>query len=313
MAALLVIGCSPLLLASTAEATLAQGRVDEAIAQIGTPKDADAHNLLCRAYYSEEHADEALRECEAASAAEPGNAKYELWVGRVLGLKADKSGPMSAMGWAKKTRAAIEKAVQLDPKYAEALSDLGEFYTGAPGIVGGGADKAVPLAQRLLAIDAARGHRLLAEIAEKQGNNAQAEKEFQAAATGAHTAAGFVDLAAYYKHHGSKAQVLAAVKKAVAADTARDYSVSDAAGVLLESKQQASVAQQLYRSYLDGPSRSEDAPACRVYTQLGRSLVVTGDIAGAQKAFAAALSLAKGYTPAQKEAASSKTSTFGRR
>jgi hypothetical protein len=63
------------------------------------------------------------------------------------------------------------------------------------------------------------------------------------------------------------------------------------------------MAQHLYRSYLDGPARSEDAPACRVYTELGRSLAATGDTAGAKKSYAAALALARNYAPAQKAAA----------
>jgi tetratricopeptide (TPR) repeat protein len=292
----------PRLFAQSATAALAKGHVDEVIAQLTPARDAAAHNLLCRAYYSEDHGDEALGECQASVAAEPGNAHYQLWLGRVYGFKAGHSGAISAFGQAKKAHAAMEKAVQLDPKYIDAVSDLGDYAVSAPGIVGGGLDKASALAKQLLALDAPRGHRLLGEIAEKQKNLPEAEKEFTAAATGTHAAAGYVDLAAYYKRHGSKAQVLAAIKSVVAADTRRDYSISDAAGLLLEAGLDAKLAQQLYRSYLDGPSRSEDASACRVYTELGRNLATTGDAAGAQKAFAAALALAKNYVPAQKAA-----------
>jgi len=296
--------CIPALHAqsSSPAAALAQGHVDEVIAMLAPAKDASAHNLLCRAFYSEDHADEAIRECEAAVAAAPGNAVFHMWLGRAYGLKAGHSGAMSAFGLAKKAHVNMEKAVQLDPHSADAISDLGDYCVNAPGIVGGGIDKANDLAQKLLALDASRGHRLLAEIAEKQKNFPVAEKEFTAATTGQHAAAAYVDLGGYYKRHGSKAQVLAAIKSAVAADRSHDYSVSDAAGVLIESGLDAKMAQQLYRSYLDGPSRSEDAPACRVYTELGRSLNATGDPAGAKKAFAAALALAKNYAPAQKAA-----------
>jgi len=279
---------------------LAQGHVDEVVLQLSPAKDAAAHNLLCRAYYSEDHADESVRECEAAASSAPGNELYQHWLGRAYGLKAGHTSAFTAFGLAKKAHAAMERAVQIDPKNVEALSDLGDFCVNAPGIVGGGLDKATAIAQKLLALDAPRGHRLLGEIAEKQKNIPQAETEFTAAATGP---SGYVDLAAFYKRHGSKAQVLTAVKSAVAADKSRDYSLADAAGVLLESAQEPKLAQQLYRSYLDGPSRSEDAPACRVYTELGRNLAAAGDPAGAKKAFAAALALAKNYTPAEKAAA----------
>jgi tetratricopeptide (TPR) repeat protein len=302
-ALLLPVFFAPQLAAQSTSAELASGHVDEVILQLSPARDAEAHHLLCRAYYSEDHFDEAVRECEAAVAAAPANSNYQRWLGSAYGEKAAHSGKFAAFGLAKKAHAAMEKAVQLDPHSADALSDLGEYCVNAPGLVGGGVDKASALAQKLLVIDAPRGHGLLGRIAEKQNNLLLAEKEFTAAAAGSHAAAGYVDLAAYYKRHGSKAQVLAAVRSAVAADRSRDYSVSDAAGVLLEAGLDAKLAQQLYRSYLDGPSRSDDAPACRVYTELGRSLAATGDAAGARKSFAAALALAKNYAPAQKAAA----------
>jgi tetratricopeptide (TPR) repeat protein len=277
--------------------------VDAVILLLSPPKNGAEHNLLCRAYYSEDHFDEAVHECEAAVAAGPGSANYERWLGEAYGQKAGHSGKFAAFGLAKKASAAWSKAIQLDPGNADALSDLGDFSVDAPGVVGGGLPKASSIAQKLLAISPARGHRLLGRIAEKQNDLPTAEKEFIAAATGPHAAAGYVDLGAYYKRHGSKEQVMAAVKSAAAADKSRDYSIADAAGLLLEAGLDPKLAQQLYRSYLDGPSRSEDAPACRVYTELGRSLANTGDTAGAQKAFKDALSLAKNYAPAQKAAA----------
>jgi tetratricopeptide (TPR) repeat protein len=301
-AAALLLSASSLS-AQSPSAELALGHVDAVILQLSPPKDAAAHNLLCRAYFSEDHFDEAVRECEAAVAAAPTNSNYQRWLGSAYGEKAGHTGKFGAFGIAKKAHSAMEKAVQLDPRSADALSDLGEYCVNAPGIVGGGVDKANALAQRLLAIDAPRGHGLLARVAEKQNNLDTAEKEFIASAAGDHAAAGFVDLAAYYKRHGSKAQVLSAVRSAVAADRSHGYSTSDAAGVLIEAGLDAKLAQQLYRSYLNSPARSEDAPACRVYTELGRSLAASGDTAGAQKSYAAALALAKNYAPAQKAAA----------
>ncbi len=301
-AAVLALSASFLHADTSASTLLEQGHVDEVIAQLTPAKDAAAHDLLCRAYYSEDHADEAVRECEAAVAAAPGNSAYHRILGEAYGLKASKSGKFTAFGLAKKASAAWEKAIQLDPKNADALSDLGDFSVDAPGLVGGGLDRAKSIAPRLLAVSSPRGHRLLARIAEKQNDIPGAEKEYIAAATGAHAAAGYVDLAGFYKRHGTKTQVLSAVKSAVAADPSRDYSVSDAAGTLIEAGLDAKLAQHLYRSYLDGPSRSEGAPACRVYTELGRNLAATGDTAGAKAAFAAALALAKNYAPAQKAA-----------
>ncbi len=49
---------------------------------------------------------------------------------------------------AKRARSEFEQAVNLDPHDGEALTDLGEFYSSAPGVVGGGNDKAQALVPR---------------------------------------------------------------------------------------------------------------------------------------------------------------------
>ena len=63
---------------------------------------------------------------------------YHLWLGRTLGEVADRANFLSAYSLAKRARSEFEQAVQLDPRNAEALADLGEFYSSAPGVVGGG-------------------------------------------------------------------------------------------------------------------------------------------------------------------------------
>ena len=69
-----------------------------------------------------------------------------LWYGRALGEKADRVSFIKAYGLAKRVKAEFETAVSLDPRNAEALSDLGDYYTEAPAIVGGGKDKAEDVA-----------------------------------------------------------------------------------------------------------------------------------------------------------------------
>ena len=87
----------------TAPGLIADGRVDEAIAalrgQITTsPNDALAHNLLCRAYFSLADWDRGISACEKAVALAPQNSQFHLWLGRIYGEKADKSGFMTAAG-----------------------------------------------------------------------------------------------------------------------------------------------------------------------------------------------------------------------
>ncbi len=77
----------------------------------------------------------------------------------------------------------MEESVRLNPRNAEALTDLGEFYYSAPGVVGGGIDKATAVAARLQKVDAARGHEMVGRIAEQNKDYDGAEREYKQAIT----------------------------------------------------------------------------------------------------------------------------------
>src|ERR1700730_4599978 len=142
---------------------LAAGRVDDAIQTLKPqishpPTDAEANNLLCRAYFMLEEWDHGISACERAVNLAPQNSLYHLWLGRTYGEKADRAGFMSAAGLAKKVRSKFERAVELDPKSWEARTDLAEFYLEAPAIVGGGKDKESDQADVLASLNPAMAH-----------------------------------------------------------------------------------------------------------------------------------------------------------
>src|SRR5438270_4240001 len=138
----------------TAPSLIANGRVDEAIvalhSQIATsPNDALAHNMLCRAYFTLSQWDKGVSECEKAVSLAPNNGQFHLWLGRAYGEKATQSSFLAAASLARKVRSEFEAAVHLSPRSVDARSDLAEFYLEAPGIVGGGRDKAEQQANTL--------------------------------------------------------------------------------------------------------------------------------------------------------------------
>src|SRR5271167_2563411 len=165
---------------------LAEGRVDDAIASLqhrinSAPKDAESYNLLCRAFFTLSDWDRGISACEKAVSLAPENAQYHLWLGRIYGEKADHGGIWSAAGLAKRVRNEFETAVRLDPDSAEARTDLAEFYLEAPGIVGGGRDKAEAQAQKLATMDPVRAGWVKARLAEKNKDLASAENQYRAA------------------------------------------------------------------------------------------------------------------------------------
>ena len=288
-----------------ANTLLQQGRVDEASTVLqailqSQPNDAKARQLFCRVYYSQDMADGAVRECEAATASAPSESDHQVWLGRAYGLKASQANPLIAFGIAKKVRISFERGVQLNPVSVQALSDLGQFYVEAPAIVGGGLDKAATIAARIRPLSAARAHRLLGMIANKKKDTVTAEAEFQSAVAAGRAPEAYVDLGSFYQQHGQGDKAYAALQAAIAADRAKGPALVDVASVLTLLSRSPELAERCLRDYLSSSAKSDDAPAFKVHVQLGDLLMHRGDVAGAHREYAAALALASNYAPAIK-------------
>jgi tetratricopeptide (TPR) repeat protein len=282
--------------ANPAVAMLAQGRVDEVITSLQGKDDAESHNLKARAYYAEDKTDEAIREAEKSVEMQPNNAVYHLWLGRAYGQKAEKVNVFRQAGLAGKVRDQFQKAVELDGNNMDARSDLAEYYVDAPGMMGGGVDRARVQADAVVQKDAALAHFIRAKIAEKAKDWAGAEKEYKTAIEATKTPAEqWLNLASYYKDRKNTAGMVDAIKKAVAAPHKSSAVLSDAAGMLFEAGQDSGLATELAKKYLASTDKSEEAPAFKTHALLGKLLEKQGDKAGAQKEFDAAKQMARDY------------------
>jgi len=121
------------------------------------PAEAEAYVLLGSVCVAKGDADGAVKACEKAAALAPANSECQHQLGDAYGFAAQKAGMLSKLGWAKKCRLAYEKAVELDPGNLDARSSLMTFYQQAPGMMGGGIDKAYEQAAAIKQLDAARG------------------------------------------------------------------------------------------------------------------------------------------------------------
>ena len=144
--------------AQISTATLAQansdlqaGEADKAIALL-TPLPstgagaAEAQNLLCRVRVTLEQWSQAAAECQQAATLDEQNSDYHMWLGRVLGQQASHASFITALGIAKHSLSEMQTAAKLNPQNGPALSDLGDYYAQAPGMAGGGTDKAQAVA-----------------------------------------------------------------------------------------------------------------------------------------------------------------------
>jgi cytochrome c-type biogenesis protein CcmH/NrfG len=297
--------CSPLFAAPTLspESMLAQGRVDDLITtlqhKVTYSPDANSYNLLCRAHMLVEDWDAGIRACQKAVALEPTNSRYHLWLGRVYGEKADHSSFWSAAVLAKKVRAEFETAVRLDPNDVEARSDLGEYYLEAPGMMGGGKDKAESEAQQISSLDPAQAHLMKARIAEKKSDLAVAENEYRAAIQASGNRPGtWLGLAEFYRRNGRFDQMQNAIEHISASSQSSPYVLMRAAEILARAKREIPLAAQLVRRYLSGDT-VEDAPAFKAHYLLGKLLESQGNKQAAAEEYRSALSLATNYSPAR--------------
>jgi len=156
-----------------------------------------------RSFYQGGKNEEAIREFREAIKLDPNHSWAHLWLGRALGRKIEKMNPVRAAFGVGDVRREFERAVELDPRNLEARSDLLQFYMDAPGVFGGGMDKARKQAEAIAKLDAAEGHSAYAKIAEKEQRFEQAEQEYRAAIDANPKHPGYRrDLEAFWKKHG---------------------------------------------------------------------------------------------------------------
>lgn len=287
-----------------AERALMQGQIDEAVMRaqrIATtnPNDGAAYLLLCRSFYAEAHADEAIDACARAVQILPRNSEAEDWLGRAYGMKAERAGPISGLTLALKVRTAFETAAALDPRNGAAANDLSEFYIDAPSIIGGGLDRAAALADHVEPQLPQQAHRMRALAAEKRKDYGTAEREFKAAVEVANQPDAWTDLGMFYQQRGEFDKAMDALKQCLALDRAKDASIVDAASLLNEMHREPELAEQALQEYLEGNAKSDAAPAIKVYVMLGKQLASEGDKAGAKIEFDKALAMASGYALAR--------------
>ncbi len=286
-----------------ARAALEAGEADRALGMLNSlPATAETHNLRCRVLLTLERWDAAANECEQAARMDSGNSNYHLWLGRALGERADRASFMSAYSLGKRVRQEFEKAVQLDPRNAEALADLGEFYNAAPGVVGGGADKAANVAAQLDHVDGARAHQLRGWTAEGHKDYGTAERELRAAVSAdAHPAFSWMSVASFYRRRqrwNDMDTALANGIKAAQHDRQAGVALYNGSSVLAKANRNLPLAVKMLEDYLAGPSKTEEAPAFAAYTRLAKLKAQMGDRGGAEQARRAALALAHDYKPA---------------
>jgi tetratricopeptide (TPR) repeat protein len=133
-----------------------------------------------RAAMNRNDADAAAALFEKAVAQNPKNAEAHYLLGTAYGSQAQKASIFGQASLAGKTKDEFEKAVALDPALLDARFGLIQYYTMAPGIMGGSYDKAFAQAAEIKKRDPLMAHRAAAFIYTHQKKTEEARNEYLA-------------------------------------------------------------------------------------------------------------------------------------
>jgi tetratricopeptide (TPR) repeat protein len=240
----------------------------------GTPagRGAAELQLMGQDYFMLGEYKKAIEAFDRALALGSGSAQLYLWAGRADGRLAETSGPLSAPGYASRSRTYLETAVRMDVLNKEATGDLFDYYIGAPGFLGGGLSKAQELARKVSAADPAEGQHLLAVLSEKSKDYDAAEQHLRYAIQLApQQASRVMELARFLAKRGRAKESDALFEQAAGMAPEDHALLFYRAQTYIEVHRNLSDARTLLENYLREPLTPDDPPRQRAQDLLAKT------------------------------------------
>jgi len=223
--------------------------------------EASINFLIGRNYLMEGDFKKATDFLLKATEEEPNNSDYMDWLGRAYGRRAETSSIVTAPGFASKARRAFERAVELNPKNTDALSDLFDYYLDAPGFMGGGYEKAMAVAEKTAAIDPPEGFYEKAKLAQKRKEYSTAELQLrQAAAAAPHEVGHLISLAKFLANQGRNQESDQIFREAENVNPNAPGVWFARADVLIKQKRDLNEAKTLLEKYMHASVTPDDPP-----------------------------------------------------
>jgi tetratricopeptide (TPR) repeat protein len=230
-----------------------------------SPKTAAVYVVTGKAYYMDGQYKKSASCLEKAVIEDPLNSSYYDWLGKAYGGRAEESSFLTALSYANKARGAFERAVALDPSNLEALDDLFEYYIEAPGMVGGGVDKAEGVAAQIGRLSEAEYHYVLARLAQKRKDIRAAEREYRKAVQLAPGDAGrVIDLAGFLAEHGRYGESDEFFRVAAQIEPDSPKLVFARAAAYIQSRRNLQEARTLLLQYAGSRITPDDPPRSEV-------------------------------------------------
>ena len=257
------------------------------------PQDPKIYLLLAKTYFQMRDHDKAIESAEKAVKLDPDNSEVHEWLGRAYGDKADNAFWFSALSLAKKSRREFALAVQLDERNFSAMQALIEYDCSAPGIAGGGEDKALPEIEQIAKLDAAEGHYARGNCRRHKNDFATAELEFNEALNSHPRSADMIYDIGDYAMKRSLPDMLAEVankgEAAAPADPRGDF--YRAVSSILRKEKLAEAEGRLRKYLQTAPIRDNYPSPAWAHVWLGRALEEQNQLAAAKREYQTAAKL----------------------
>jgi tetratricopeptide (TPR) repeat protein len=265
------------------------------------PQSGDVQLLLTKSYLALDQYDAAVSSGEKAVAINPKNSEYHQWLGEAYGAKADHVSMFSAYPLARKTQKEFETAVQLDEKNFDAAQDLVEYDCTAPGVVGGGEDKAQPIIQKLMTLDLAQGHYAAGNCRAAKKDYATADADFAKALESKPKSAELIyNIGDYFSQRRQADKLITVADVGEAAAPADSRAKFYRAQAFILKSENLPDAEKLLREYLRvAPPKSNYPKPWQVHYWLGQMFEKQKNVPAARSEYEAALKLNSKYKLAQ--------------
>lgn len=270
-------------------------------------RDASAAYYLGRIEMGNDEAGKAAEWFERAVKMNPKSAVYYDWLGRAYGTQARGASIFRLPSLARKTKAALETALALDPDNLDVRDDLLVFYGQAPGFVGGSKEKAREMLLEIKKRNAYRGLLAAASLCVGEKDIACAERELTGMVTTyPDSAAVYASLAAFYANQKQFDKAFAVLddrlrKKPNEVTTL--YQVGRTASL---SGQNLDMGEQAFKTLLANPTPERGPAPASIHYRLGMIYEKKGATDLAREEYRATLQLNPSHKDAQKALAALK-------
>jgi tetratricopeptide (TPR) repeat protein len=260
-----------------------------------TPTDPALHYWLGKCAFELYDDDLAYSSAEKAVELDPKNADYHYFLGTASGYKAEHSNWFSGLSLARKAQHEFLTAVELNPNNVDAQRDLISYYIAAPGIAGGGDEKAQAQITELDVAHPVPARLARMELYENRKKFTEASNEARGVVSvRPRLVKSYLEVAEYFQNREDAASIRAAlnaIPRGLPPDPRVDYYVAVANVIAGENIPDAMKTFNAFLLRQPPPRREDHVTLGDVHSWLGRAYEKIGQRAAAISECHAALKL----------------------